>query len=140
MGHHLCIDQLLIVALRHLLVEWQASMQVLSVPTGVLIVLVQLVMCEPLPPLASILVAAGDARIADLPLFALSVVECLVGQVASGSVEWPVVLQLASLSLGTLARVHRLLCGEHDLVAIVPVGVKRVRFLALDAFHAEQII
>jgi|ERR1711971_1553966 len=115
-------------------------MQVLSVPTGVLIVLVQLVMCEPLSPLASILVAASDARIADLPLFALSVVECLVRQVASGSVEWPVVLQLASLSLGTLARVHRLLGREHDLVAIVPVGVKRVRLLALDAFHAEQII
>ena len=115
-------------------------MQVLSVSAGVLIVLVQLIMCEPLPPLASIRVAAGHARIANLPLLALSVVKGLVGQVAARPVEWPVVLQLAACSLGALARVHRLLGREHDLMAVVALGVKRVRLLALDSFHAEQII
>ena len=140
--HHLGVLQLVVdISRRHMLVERQPSMQVGRIPSSVLIVLVQLVVDEPFPSLSCVGVPVSYARIADLPLFALPVVECLVCHVAARSVDWSIILQLAALSVIALPGVKSLLGCEQDLLTRVAFSIESAGLLSVHTVvHTEQII
>ena len=103
LSHHLRVEQFLI-ALRWLmvLVKRKSTVQILRVPACIhRIVLVDFFVSKPLSSLPTF----HHACIADLALFALSVVKRLIGQVSSRPVQWPLEFLLALLPLVAVDRV-----------------------------------